>query len=84
MRSLEECNKYQPDIKRVTKSNSFTSGGRIIYIVKKDYTGKTVKVYVAYDKETKIQLMAHWDKEFLIEYIRKQDLTIFGGQGSLF
>ena len=77
MRELDDCWKYEPDIKRVTVSNSFIADGRVIYIVKKEHTGKSIKLFVAYDKATKVQLAAHWDKEVLISYIQKQDMSVF-------
>ena len=88
MIDLKDCQKYQPEIKRLTKANSFSyefSGyvdkefiefSRVIYIVKKDITGKAIKLFVAYDYATKIKLSAHWDKDILIEYIGNQDLNI--------
>ena len=91
MRALEQCETYQQDIKRLTKSNSFVyefnglvdknfiTFNRVIYIVKKDVTGKAVKVFVAYDYESKVKLAVHWDKEKLVEYVKKQDLNILKG-----
>lgn len=84
MRATEDCNVYEPDIKRVAKSNSFVASGRVIYIVKKESSGKTSKIYYAYDRETKIQLGGHWDKEYLINFLIQQDLSCLGGQQSLF
>ena len=86
MLNLEDCYKYQSDIKRVTKANSFIASGRVIYIVKKSAEGKSLKIYVAYDRETKIQLLAHWNKDKLIRYIQGKDLSMLGGnvQMSLF
>ena len=79
MRPLEECYKYEPEIKRMTKTNSFIADGRVIYVVKKDHTGKTLpKTYVAYDSHTKVKLAAHWDKDKLIRYIQSQDLSVLG------
>jgi len=86
MLSLDDCYKYEPEIKRVTKANSFLASGRVVYIVKKNSQGKTLKVFNAYDKESKVLLMSHWDKEKLIKFIQRQDLSMLGGnvQGSLF
>lgn len=66
---------YQPDIKRLTKNNSTLIQGRVIYIVKKDVNGKALKVFVAYDYETKVKLAVHQDKEQLIEFLKKQDFN---------
>lgn len=83
-KSLDDCFKYEPDIKRLTKANSFTHEGRVIYIVKKTPEGKASKAYVAYDHATKILLMSHLDKDFLIEYIREQDMSILSDDSSLY
>lgn len=84
MLDKEDCFVYEPDIKRVTKSNSFIAGGRVIYIAKKKPDGKASKSYQAYDKDTKILLSSHWDKELLIKYLQGKDLSVLGGQMSLF
>ena len=78
MKPLDECWKYVPEIKRLTKTNSFVADGRIIYVVKKQYDGKSIKMYVAYDSSTKIQLVAHHDKEEVIGFLQKQDLSVLG------
>ena len=78
MRDLEDCYRYQPEIKRMTKTNSFIADGRVIYVVKKDHTGKSVKMYVAYDSSTKVQLAAHHDKDELIRFIQSKDLSVLG------
>ena len=78
MRTIEECDVYEPDIKRVTKTNSFVADGRVVYVVKKDHEGKTTKSYVAYDRATKVKLAAHWDKDVLIDFVQKQDMSVFG------
>ena len=84
MRAIEDCFVYQPDISRVTKSNSFVASGRIIYICKKNHEGKAMKIYSAYDKETKVLLASHRDKDFLIKYLSDKDLSCLGHSGSLF
>ena len=85
MRAKEDCFVYEPEIKRVTKANSFTAGGRLIYVVKKDHNGKAMKGYSAFDKDTKILLAYHSDKEFLIKYLQDKDLSCLGNtQGVLF
>lgn len=78
MRDIEDCKTYEPDIRKPTKANSFVADGRVIYVVKKDYTGKPLKMYVAYDEATKVQLMAHHDKDTLIEFIQSKDLSVLG------
>lgn len=78
MRQLEDCKVYEGNISRLTKANSFVADGRIIYTVKKDYEGKALKLYVAYDSATKIQLAAHHDKEKLISYLQGKDLSVLG------
>ncbi len=83
MRELEDCYKYQGNI-RATSSNSFVASGRVMYIAKKDYEDKPLKVYNVYDVETKVQVASHWNKEFLARYVANQDLSIFGSSGSLF
>ena len=85
MKDVEECWKYEPEIKRMTKTNSFIADGRVIYVVKKDYTGKTIRMYVAYDSSTKVQLCAHHDKDELIRFVQSQDLSVLGVEsGRLF
>ena len=79
MLPLDECAKYEPDIKRMTKANSFIADGRVIYVAKKDETGKTLSViYVAYDSSTKVKLAAHWCKDTLIRYLQGKDLSVLG------
>jgi len=65
--------KYEPEIKKLTKSNSLLVNGRLFYIVKKDNKGKASKYYVVYDYETKIQLGFFFDKETIEEKL----ITIF-------
>ena len=84
MKKIYDCFKYEPEIKRLTKANSFTHEGRVIYIVKKTPEGKASKAYVAYDHATKILLMSHPDKEYLIEFIRRQDMSILSDDSSLY
>ncbi len=78
MRDIEDCAVYQLDIKRLTKTNSFIADGRVVYVVKKDHTGKAVKIYVAYDSHTKVKLAAHHDKEVLIKYLQHKDMAVLG------
>ena len=78
MKPLDECWTYEPEIKRLTKANSFIADGRVIYICKKDHKGKALRMYVAYDSSTKIQLVAHHDKEEVIRFLQKQDLSVLG------
>ena len=78
MKPLDECWKYEPEIKRLTKTNSFVADGRVIYIVKKQYDGKSIKMFVAYDSSTKIQLVAHHDKEEVIKFLQVKDLSVLG------
>ena len=78
MRTLDECEKYQPEIKRMTKANSFIADGRVVYVVKKDHIGKTVGTYVAYDSHTKVKLAAHYDKDTLIKYLQGKDMSVLG------
>jgi len=84
MLAIEDCYKYEPEIKRLTKSNSFLASGRVIYVVKKEPNGKTSKSYQAYDHESKVLLGSHYDKDFLISFIVKQDLSCLGEQQALF
>ena len=85
MRNLEDCKLYEPPIKRLTKSNSMVFDGRVVYIVKKTYEGKAIKMFIAYDEATKTQLAGHWDKDKLIAFLAKQDMSVFGADSrSLF
>lgn len=78
VREPDECFKYEGEIKRLTKANSFVADGRVIYVVKKDYTGKTSKMFIAFDEATKVQLFAHYDKDVLINFLQQQDLSCLG------
>ena len=78
MRQLDECKMYEPDIKRLTKTNSFIADGRVIYITRRSHTGKALKMYVAYDSHTKVQLAGHYDKDVLIKYLQGKDMSILG------
>lgn len=73
---LEQCFRYEPKITRLTKANSFTHQGKVIYVVKKESNGKAYGIYIAYDYKTKVQLGFNRDKNWLIEFIKKQDLGI--------
>lgn len=84
MIAVEDTEKYQPEINRLTKANSFIASGRVVYVAKKTPDGKTTKSYCAYDVESKVLLGCHWDKVFLINFMSKQDLSCLGGQQSLF
>lgn len=85
MRKLEDCNKYEPEIKRLTKSNSVVIDGRVVYIVKKDFRGKTLRMFVAYDNDSKVQLYAHHDKDTLIQFLLNKDMSVLGvSKNSLF
>lgn len=76
MNEVSSCEKYEPKIKKLTKANSLVINERVIYICKKDHTGKASKLFVAYDYETKIQLAFNKDKDILIEFLEKQDLKV--------
>ena len=76
MRKLEDCFKYQLDIKKLSKANSTAISGRVIYIVKKDHTGKSSKFFFAYDYETKVQLHFDLDKDKLIEFLNEQNFEV--------
>lgn len=69
MKSLDECFKYEPEIKRLTKANSLLVGTRVIYIVKKNHKGQANRFYIAYDYKTKVQLAFNTDKEALKEFL---------------
>lgn len=85
MRIKEDCFVYEPEIKRMTKANSFIAGGRVCVVVKKNPEGKAIKGFNAYDKDSKILLAHHHDKEYLIKYLQGKDLSCLGNsQGSLF
>lgn len=50
--------------------------GRVIYIVKKEHTGKACKFFFAYDYETKIQLHFSLYKDELINLLETKDLKV--------
>ena len=68
--------RYEPSIKRLTKANSNIINNRVIYIVKQNCLGNNIKMFMAYDYKTKIQLYGHFDKDSLIEFLAKQDLKV--------
>ena len=76
MLDTKVCFKYQPEIKKLTNANSTMVDSRIVYIVKKDYTGKTSSMYIAYDYKTRIQLAFHKNKDELIEYLKDKKLDV--------
>lgn len=76
MIALSNCFKYEPKISRLTSANSIIVGSRVIYITKKDHTGKTTSSFIAYDYETKIQLAWHKNKDDLIAYLNKKEKEI--------
>ena len=78
MRDIVDCAVYFEEFKRPTKVNSFVADGRIIRVVKKDHTGKSSRMYVAYDSYTKIQLVAHHSKDEVIRFLQGKDLSILG------
>jgi len=87
MRNLDECWKYHKEFGKATKANSTTASGRVIMVMKKAHDGKSLtRCYVAYDKESRVQLSQSWDKDKLIRFIQSKDLTMLGGnqQMSLF
>lgn len=73
---IESCYRYTGIITKLTKTNSFIHNGRVIYIAKKDHEGKPYGLYIAYDYKTKIQLAFGKTKDFVIEFIKKQDLKV--------
>ena len=74
MIELNKCFKYSQPISKLTKANSILVDERVIYIVKKDHTGKACGLYIAYDYETKIQLAFNKKKDELIEYLKSKNL----------
>ena len=85
MIAADDCYTYQIDFSKATKVNSFMASGRVIMIHKKEHTGKAIKIYIAYDRDSKVQLSQHWIKDDLVKYIQEQDLSVLGvTQGSLF
>ena len=78
MRQVDECKTYELNIPKLTKVNSFVADGRVIFITKKSYEGKPLKMYIAYDSHTKVQLAGHRDKEFLIKYLQSKDMSVLG------
>ncbi|MGB1226456.1 MAG: hypothetical protein ACPG9K_01080 [Poseidonibacter sp.] len=80
MLDLEDVAKYQPEIKRLTKANSLVVKDRVIYIVKKDHTGKAIHMYNAYDYKTKYQLACFKKKDELINFLERQNLGVLDGK----
>lgn len=64
-------NIYQLEFSKPTRSNSIVIHDRVIMLMKKDYEGKSAKIYIAYDYKTKKQLTFHFDKDKLIEVLNR-------------
>ncbi len=69
MRDIDKCKVYEPEIKRLTKTNSSIINGKVIYIVKKDWTGKSSPFFCAYDYQSKVFIHFDKDKNSLIGYL---------------
>ena len=65
------CNVYEGSFSKLTRANSFIASGRIIIVLKKQHDGKPSDCYVAYDYKTKKQLTFHWEKDRLIEVVKR-------------
>lgn len=70
MRTIEECFRFQGEIKRLTKANSVIIGGRAVYIAKKNHLNKAIKYFSAFDYKTKVLLSVNLTKEDLISNLR--------------
>ena len=78
MRDISDCKVYGGTVSKLTKANSVVVDGRVIRITKKDYTGKASKSYIAYDSSSNLQLASHHDKDTLIGFLLKQDMSVLG------
>ena len=76
MVELTDCFKYELPIKKLTKSNSIMVDDRVIYIVKKDHTGKASRFFFAYDYLTKIQLHFKDNKQELVDVLSKENFEV--------
>ena len=78
MVELDKCFTYVGDLPKPTSKNSIELGGRVISIIKKDYEGKTTKLYCAYDYLTKKAILCNEDRDRLVLYLlsREDDLKV--------
>ena len=76
MLDTKVCFRWQPIFPRLSDVNSLFVDNRVIYIAKKNYTGKDSNLYIAYDYKTRIQLAFHKNKDELIEYLKDKKLDV--------
>lgn len=76
MKSIDECFVLSKNIPKLTKANSAIIQGRVIYIVKENYAGKSSCFFHGYDFDTKIQLAFHKNKNGLIDFLSRQNLGV--------
>lgn len=76
MIDILSCHRYSLPMPKLSKVNSFIIDDRVIYVTKSDYLGKTSRLYIAYDYETKIQLAFNINKDELIEYLKDKNLKV--------
>jgi hypothetical protein len=67
---MKKVARYEGDIPKLSVSNSLIVDGVIFYIAKKDYDGKVVNLFVAYDYKSKAMLIALPNKEQLILWLK--------------
>lgn len=65
MKEALEVQRWEGDFPRLSKSNSFTLDGRKFYMKKID------GIYVLFDVETRVKVLATTTKERAIEYIER-------------
>jgi hypothetical protein len=67
---MKKVARYEGDIPKLSVSNSLVVDGVIFYIAKKNYDGKVVNLFVAYDYKSKAMLIALPDKEQLVLWLK--------------
>lgn len=67
--------RFAGKIPNLTKVNSTVIHGRVIWLTKKNESGKESKVYIAYDFMTKIKLGVSTSKEKLIKSLEECDFS---------
>lgn len=86
MNPLEDCDTFIEEFPSLTKANSFIHQGRVIVILSKLPTGKDTPkrkvkgkhktTYCSYDHKTKVYLKFGFTKDYLIDFIKQQDLGV--------
>lgn len=76
MRDLDSVICYAGTLPKPTRCNSIVISNRVISIIKKDYEGKSINMFSAYDYKSGKLLHSDFTKEDLISFLVKEDKAI--------